>query len=111
MTHDCQLVDGVFLTQIARAVSVEIPQRTGEAAEGRRRLLAHLNSKIFALALPQVEEGGPKAGELSSSTLIAEAILDDRLCAHTRNFLQTALSRLERFDEPPRQGRPNSLTY
>lgn len=99
MAHQCELVDGVFLSEIARAICAEIPQRNGESAAGRRRLLDCLNQKIAALALPLVAPDDRLAVGKDASTLMVEAIANDELCAHTRNFLQTALSRLERFDE------------
>ena len=99
MAHDCDLVDGVFLTQIARALCREIPMSSGEAAAGRMRLVDRFNQKIAALALPTVGPDNAVREKDSASLLIAEAIVDERLSAHTRNFLQTAQTGLKRFDE------------
>jgi hypothetical protein len=107
MADPCDKADGPALTAIAEALAMEIPVATGEAGAGRRRLLESINSKIAGLGLPTVSiPQVPAASPPDLHDLIERGIADERLCAHTRNFLQTALSRLERFDEtlPPVEG-------
>jgi hypothetical protein len=113
------LVDQIGECGLARAhaPSASIKAAMARVEDGRKHLLREINGKLQLLGCPAVTEeiAAPdaKPGEGSAmQTLVAmkgaaldearirdrlrAAIDDERPCAHTRNFLQTVLSRLER---------------
>ncbi|RYG32450.1 MAG: hypothetical protein EON93_11210 [Burkholderiales bacterium] len=97
MAVKCDEADRSALAEIGAALSAECASYSGESREGRLRLVQNINTKLIRLGAPVVEAEA-NAHSSNSRDLIERAIHDDALCAHTRNFLQMALSRLERFD-------------
>lgn len=97
MTHDCATADRYALTAIAEALLAESEKGSGESRNGRLRLVQNINTKLHRLGAPAVLAAGVGVQQ-NAYDLIAHQTDNEDLCAHTRNFLQMALSRLERFD-------------
>lgn len=98
MPHSCEDADRPALTEIARALLAEASTREGEARHGRLRLVQNINTKLHRIGGKAVVSGS-KAADVTAFDLIERAAENESLCAHTRNFLEMAMSRMNRFDE------------
>lgn len=97
MNQPCDIADGRALRAIGEAIAREAHLADGEARDGRKRLLQNINQKLVALGQSQVDATSATSRD-NAFDLIQRGMEDTSLCAHTRNFLQVALSRLQRFD-------------
>lgn len=106
MKDSCIEADRKALTSVAQALTSEAEGMMHEARDGRLRLVQNINTKLIRLGADPVT-AVTEGLSASSHDLMEAGIEDEALCAHTRNFLAMALSRLERFDQAWVAGYPN----